>query len=90
MHAREVHAHETPAHQMHARGMHAREVRFDFRKWFCGFGRGTWVGGHVWIGRRSYRTLGYDDYQWGVRCIMAALRILPAEARSIGPAGWAP
>jgi len=47
----------TPAYQMHARGMHAREVRFDFRKWVCGFGHGTWVGGHVWIGRRILQSL---------------------------------
>jgi hypothetical protein len=33
--------------------MHTREVRFDFRKWFCGFGCGTWVGGGVRISLRN-------------------------------------
>jgi hypothetical protein len=55
-HAREIHAYETSAHQMHARGMHAREVRFDFRKWFCGFGRGTWVGADVCFSNRNTLT----------------------------------
>jgi hypothetical protein len=47
IYAYEIPAYEIPAHQMHARGMYAREVRFDFRKWFCGFGRGIWVGTDV-------------------------------------------
>jgi hypothetical protein len=44
---REIYTHKTLAQQMHARGMHTREVRFDFRKWVCGFGSGTWVGAGV-------------------------------------------
>jgi hypothetical protein len=74
IHAREIHAHETPAHQMHARGMHAREVRSDFRKWFCGFGRGTWVGTDVSPSCRR------------VCCQLGCSRVIP-EAEMCPPSG---
>jgi hypothetical protein len=35
--------------------------------------------------QERYRTLGYDDYQWGVRCIRAATRF---EGGDRGQVQW--
>ena len=84
MHAYKVHAHKMHTYEMHAHETHTREVCAHENFFAVSETLLPLFSGEIKRQER-YRTLGYDHYQLGVRCIKVATRI---EGGDRGQVQW--